>query len=383
MMINIAFIIDTIESPTAGTEKQLLLLIKELDRGLFNPVLCVLRKSSWLEKEFGLCPVHCLDIDSFKDPKAYLNIWRFSGFLKRNKIGILQTHFRDSNIAGVLAARLSGTPVVISTRRNQGYWHTKGELKILKFLNRWTDLFLANSESTKVWTQDAEGIPPEKIDVIHNGMDLEPFRSSQVYRKAVREELGIKDTDPVAGIVANLRPVKGIDVFLKAAGIVKASVPEARFLVIGDGLERDRLKFLSGGLGLDGSVIFLGKRQDIPRLLGALDAGVLTSHSESFSNSVVEYLAAGLPVVCTDVGGCREAVEDGVNGFVVKPGEPALIADGLLKVFKCNSDAMSAECRKKAQRLFSISRMMKKHEEIYLTMYGHGNGLVKTRAALN
>lgn len=381
-MINVAFIIDVIESPTAGTEKQLVSLIKGLDRSVFNPYLCALRRSAWLEDEFNLCPVHFLDAGSFKNPKTYLNILKFSRFLKGHKIDILQTHFRDSNMAGILAAKLAGTKTIISTRRNQGYWHTSLDRVILRLINRWVDRFIANSVSTKAWAEDAEGIPPEKISVIHNGMDLEPFLASRAFRKTVRAELGIKDTDLVAGVVANLRPVKGLDVFLRAAGLVKKSLPEAKFLIIGEGPERERLQKLSTALGLDKSVLFLGRRQDIPRLLGAIDAGALTSHSESFSNAVVEYLASGLPVVCTDVGGCREAVEDGVNGFVVRPGDHAHVAEGLLKVLgDGKSGAMSEESRRKAEALFSISMMMKNYEEFYLTVSGHGKGVVKERVA--
>jgi glycosyltransferase involved in cell wall biosynthesis len=381
-MINVAFIIDVIESPTAGTEKQLVTLIKGLDRSVFNPYLCALRRSAWLEEEFDLCPVHFLDAGSFRNPKTYLNILKFSRFLKKNNIDILQTHFRDSNIAGILAAKIAGTKTVISTRRNQGYWHTSLDRVILRLINRWVDCFISNSMSTKAWATGVEGIPPEKISVIHNGMDLEPFRASRSFRKAVRAELGIKDTAPVAGIVANLRPVKGLDVFLMAAALVKKSLPEARFLIIGEGPERKNLQKLSSALGLDKSVLFLGRRQDIPRLLGALDAGALTSHSESFSNAVVEYLAAGLPVVCTDVGGCREAVEDGVNGFVVRPGDHVHVAEGLLKVLGGGlSGAMSEESRRKAESLFSLPTMMKNYEEFYLAVCGHGKAVAKERVA--
>ena len=123
-MIKIAFIIDTIESPTAGTEKQLLLLIKHLDRRKFKPYLCVLRSSQWLREEFDLCELFNAEISSFKKPSAYLNIYRLSRFLRAERIDIVQTHFRDGSIAGILAARISGTKSIVGTRRNQGYWHT-------------------------------------------------------------------------------------------------------------------------------------------------------------------------------------------------------------------------------------------------------------------
>ncbi|MDH4099355.1 MAG: glycosyltransferase [Nitrospirota bacterium] len=371
-MIKVAFVIDTIESPTAGTEKQLLLLIENLDRREFSPVLCVLYSSDWLSSEFRSCPLYVIGARSFKTPGMYASIFRFRNFLKKEGVSIVQTHFRDSNIVGILAARLAGIKAVISSRRNQGYWYTPTEIRLLKILNRWVSLFVANAESTKEWAVRTESIPREKIEVIYNGLDLDKFRSLiSDAKKRSRECLNINPVAPVVGIVANLRPVKGVDVFLRAAALVKKDLPGAIFVSIGDGGERSKLEALSEELGIADSVRFLGKRLDIASILPAFDVAVLSSRSESFSNAVVEYMAAGLPVVCTDVGGCREAVGDGINGFVVPVGDYAAMGASIATILKDGLQGeMGTISRKRANDLFGLDSMISKFERMFDRLAG-------------
>jgi hypothetical protein len=165
--VKIAFVIDSIASPTAGTEKQLLFLLKDLDRNKFEPYLCCLQSSQWLEKDFDICLVYVAKIKSFRNPVSYFRLWRFAKFLRREKVDIVQTHFRDSNIAGIISGKLAGIRKIISTRRNIGYWHNGLEILILRFLKRWVTKFLANSEYAKIHAMEIEGIPLEKIEVIY------------------------------------------------------------------------------------------------------------------------------------------------------------------------------------------------------------------------
>lgn len=364
--IKIAFVIDTIFSPTAGTEKQLLLLLKNLDRSKFEPYLCYLKSSQWLKEKFDLCPAYFIGIRSFKHPISLFNILRFAGFLHKNKIDIVQTQFRDSNIAGIIAAKVACIPAVISSRRGMPYWKNEHELALLKKLNRWVTLFVVNSCHTKKLTKKAENVPEEKIQVIYNGIDHALFQKNQgAIRGEGRRLLGIPDNSPAIGIVANLKPVKGIDVFLRAAQIVKQDVPDARFVIVGDGDEREKLEMLATELGINDSVKFLGKREDIPAILNSLDLGVLTSHFESFSNTILEYLAAGLPVVCTDVGGVREVVVDGVDGFVVQPGDYRTMADKLKTIIDRKLYEPMGKEGLKISRKFSLSFMVEQYEETY------------------
>jgi L-malate glycosyltransferase len=375
-MIKIAFVIDSIYTSAGGTEGQLLALIKNLDRAKFAPTLCILRSSAWMDKEFDLCPLYHVGINSFKNPLSILQLAKFARFLKNNRFDIVQTHFNDSNKAGIIAARLAGIPTVISSRRNQGYWHNRFELTALKFLNRHVDLFIANSYSTKQWAIDAEGIPASKITVIYNAVNLERFQNiCPEVRANYRSKLGIPQDAFVVGIVANLRPVKRIDIFIRAARRVKEQLPHAKFIVIGgtsDSAMEDKLKGLVAEHGLEGELQFLGIRHDVENLLKTMDVAVLTSESESFSNSVVEYLASGLPVVSTDVGGAREAIVNGNNGYIVPVNDFQEIAAKILAISR--DHAMTSRSDKGLQRikeLFSLDTIINQYEELYSSLKLH------------
>ena len=366
-MIKIAYVIDTIDSPTGGTEKQLLLLLSQLDRSRFSPVLCVLHSSKWLEDEFDLCPLYNLEIYSLMKPGTLLRFLKFIRFLTVENVDVIHSFFKDGMRIGIMAGKLARLKKIIAVRRNQGYWMTPLDLKITKLINQWVDLIIANCHDTCEWAVKFEGFPVEKIKVIHNGMDLEQFRQLSANSCVeYRVELGIPFNVPVICIVANLRPVKSIDMFISAAAMVKTVLSDAHFIIIGDGDLEPILKQQSRALGLESCLQFLGRRFDIPQLLGISTIGVLSSCSESFSNTIVEYLAAGLPVVCTDVGGAREAVEDDVNGFVVPSGDYAAMADKIISIWQDGkSQVMGAASRNKAEAFFSLESMMKQYEEIY------------------
>ncbi|RII27477.1 MAG: glycosyl transferase group 1 [Geobacter sp.] len=370
-MIKIAFIIDMIESPTAGTEKQLLLLIKHLDRSRFQPYLCVLRTSEWLEKEFDACPVFVVKMDSFKSIKGLKGLFVLSKYLKDKGVDIVQTHFRDSSIAGILAAKLAGIKVVIGTRRNQGYWLTPFELKIQKNLDRWVTIYIANSQSTKQWLINNEGVDHRRVEVVNNGFDISLFPSNTyAFKCQMRKSLGIPEHAPVIVIVANLRPVKDHETFLRAAQIVLCYRPDSRFLVVGSGPELSKLKTLSSELGIAKAINYLGARLDIPDILVACDIGVLSSTSESFSNALVEYMASGLPVVTTDVGGAREAVDDGVNGFIVPIRNWDEMGKRIANLLESGRAAeMGQESCRRSKERFSLATMIQKSEQLYSSVY--------------
>ncbi|WP_236615139.1 glycosyltransferase [Desulfovibrio sp. X2] len=370
--MRVAFLIDEIFSPAAGTERQLLMLIEGLDRREFEPHLCVLRSTPWIEREFarrpGACPLHVLNIASFFSPAAWRGVWRFSRWLRQERIDVLQMHFRDSALAGVPAAALAGTPLVVGTRKNQGYWMNGRERFLQRLLNRGVDVFVANSEDTRDKAVAGEGIARERMRVIHNGLDLASLPPPTPVRRArARALLGIPERTLVVGMVANLRPVKRVDVFVEAAARVAAERPHTVFVVVGEGEERPGLEARAAALGLNGNMRFLGRRTDVADLLPGLDVGVLTSDSESFSNSMLEYMAAGLPVAATAVGGCREALGDSPAGVLVAPGDAEGLARGvgmLLGQEGLRREAAARHPRRVAE-MFSRERYVADYAALY------------------
>lgn len=362
-MIKIAFVIDTIESPTAGTEKQLLLLIRKLDKQKFKPFLCVLKSSLWLEQEFTDCERFTVNFSSFGKISCYFNLLNFSRWLRKNEVDIVQTFFNDGNKVGILAARIAGVKVVVSTRRNQGYWHGSLTLFGLKFFNFFTNHFLVNSEKTKQWLQGTQKISDEKITVIHNAIEHELYyRATKAQKLAFRQYLGVAEQSILVGIVANLRPVKAIDVFIKSAQLVRKEVSQAVFVIVGDGSERNALESMCRDLGVSNCVCFLGKRLDIPDILSCIDVGVLSSSSESFSNSIIEYMASGLPVVCTDVGGALEAIDNGMNGFIVEKNDHEEMASKIIEsIYYMSPKEVAIFNNNKIEDMFSIDIIINKY----------------------
>ncbi len=373
-MIRIAFLIDEIASPTAGTEKQLLLLLETLPRTNIEPILCCLRSSEWLNREFKACKLLSFGTSSLKPIPMLARLPSFCSFLRNYKIDIVQTHFRESNYFGVFAAKLARVPAIISTRRGMPYWRNAAEKSLLRAVNSVVDVFVSNSHASSDYFCSNENIPTEKMKVIHNGLDLANYQIDEAMRTANRTALGIDSKICAIGIVSNLKPMKGIDVFIKAASLVRDQSKDTRFFIIGEGPSRDELTALARSMGLESVVIFLGQRLDVPRILSAIDIGVLSSRSESFSNAIIEYQAAALPVVCTDVGGAREAIIDGTTGYLVPPGNERVLAARMLQLVKMPlKKQMGMAGRERVQDLFSIQSIARQYEELYMQIWTSRN----------
>ncbi|HGY56255.1 MAG TPA: glycosyltransferase [Caldithrix abyssi] len=370
MAVKIAFVIDKIDYKIGGTERQLLLLLDHLDKKEFEPWLCVFRYSSWMEKYKQQYNIHYFNFGSFFSPVSYWNLYKFARWLKKNQFQIVQTQFRDGNIVGILAAKMAGIKTILSSRRNEGYWLNKTELFILKLLNRYVTGYLANSESIKRFVQRVEKIDPKKVKVIYNGVDFSYFDNLDTEYKELRNQFGLQDDDFVITMIANLRPVKRVDVLIDAAAEVVKTNNKAKFLLVGDGEEENNLKTLTKKYGLERQVIFLGKRSDIPQILAVSNLGVLTSASEGLSNAIIEYMGAGLPVICTKVGGNEELVEDGVNGFLIRPGDSKTLSGKIAAFIKQPSlvEKMGQESARKARQLFALDVMIKRTENYYKSL---------------
>ena len=367
--INISFVIDSIQIPTAGTEKQLLLLLKSLDRSKYNSSLVCLFQSEWMREHFDICPVHEIGTKSPLSPCSWPKVFKLARHFTLNGIQIVHTFFRDASIAGIIAARIAHVPIVVSSRRNRGYWLNRFEIAVLRCLNRRVSAVIANSVDIKEFTHRVEGYPLEKINVIYNGIDTEFFKAaSPESSRAAAERLGIPSGAPVAASIANLRPIKGIDVLIRALPTVTRIHPEFTLLIGGEGSEAGKLQNLVKELNLARNVRFLGSVKDVRSVLQLCDLGILSSHSESLSNSIVEYMAMGLPVVATDVGGTREMIKHGENGFLVPAGDSEALAQATLRVLRDRElmAKVGAENRKKAERMFGKERCIREHEELYV-----------------
>ncbi len=329
--IRVGFVIDSL-LPGAGTENQLTLLLERFDRARVAPRLACLWHNPALDALGLEPPPEILGFRRLAAPEGVRGIVRLRGWIRRERLDLVVTFFRDANIAGTLAAGLARRPVV-STRRNLGWWHTPREVAVLRVLDRMTARFVANSEAVAERAREVERLDPRRIEVIPNAVDTARFRPPDPgEREAARRALELDGNGPVVGCVGNLRPVKDHRGLLAAWERVLESLPEARLVLAGDGPEAGALRELAAPFGK--SVRFLGAREDVPALLQAFDLGVLPSVSEGSSNALLEYLASGLPAVATAVGGSPEILAGRSFGRLVPSGNPAALAEALIQAAK-------------------------------------------------
>jgi glycosyltransferase involved in cell wall biosynthesis len=255
---------------------------------------------------------------SFSRPSFFTALRRFTQFLRREKIEVLHLQFRDSTYFGVLAGRLARVKRILLSRRNIGHWMTFRDRCLMRLCHRLAHATIANSEASRRTVIEQERARPERVHILPNGIDMDRFADTPPYSPKLNGELRR------VGVLSNLRPVKGIDVFIRAAARVAAELPNVEFSIAGEG-DPAPYRQLANECGIADKVRFLGSVVDVPAFLAMLDVAVLPSHAEGFSNSLLEYMAAGRPIVATAVGGNLEVIEHGDNGLLV----PADDADAM------------------------------------------------------
>ena len=367
-MIKIAYIIDTIESPSAGTEQQLLMLLNNLDRDRFSPYLICLRDSPWLKSQSFNFPVYIFNIRKIFSLGFVHFIRQFNQLHKIEKFDIVQTFFADANIVGVIAAKMAGVKVILASRRNIGDTLTNLQLYALRIIKRYTKKFLANSRAAARKAMELEGIKPERIEVIYNGLYLDKFRLiSPELRARQRTEWGISEDDILIGLIANLRPVKNIEALIEAAYRLTGIYPNLKFVVVGEGQQREDLQKRINIANLGECFKLVGRYGDIVPCLAAFDVAVLCSKAEGFSNSLIEYMAAGLPSIASDVGGNAEAISHKESGIIYSSNDPDGLTNGLSYLIENKEIAREygQKARAAAMKKYDVTTYVKNHEEFY------------------
>lgn len=300
---------------------------------------------------------------------------RLSWEIRRLKVDILHSYFEGSDIWGTLLAKLAGIPVIISSKRDLGFSKNKKILMAYRFINPFVTKIISVSEAVKYQVSLQEKVNLKKIVTIYNGVDPDQFSGSN-QKDALKAELKLNISSPIVGVLANIRPIKGMEYFIYAASKVVKKFPTAQFIIIGKCLPSqesliyyDRLKSLVKELKLYNNLYFIGGRRDIPDILSIMDVSVLPSLSEGFSNTVIESMFASKPLVVTNVGGNAEAVVHGKTGFVVPPKNIDKLADAvtMLLADKKLAKRMGEAGKVRAKQLFSVETMIERIENLYVT----------------
>ena len=363
--IRICYVIDDL-TPGAGTENQLRLLLRHLDRERFEPHLVLLRPTI-SEDDLARfdCPVVKLSGGSIFSTGTWGNGRTLARYIREHDIDILQLFFVDSRLLGTLVGRPVGVPRLVFCRREMGHWVNWKYRIMLRVLAGMSHHCLVNAAAIKERVVGEERFPADRIRVIYNGADIGPEQPRGLLKKA---DLGLPDDAPVVGIVANIRPVKRHDLFLEMAE--KMTDRSCRFLVVGAGAGLADLQARVAASTVAGRFHFHHTTRDLMEVMNLFDVAALTSESEGLSNALVEYAFAGVPTVAFTVGGNAEVVVEGETGYLAPLGDTDLLArrvDALL-ADPALAGEMGARARRRAFEKFSVKRMVDETEAFYLSI---------------
>ncbi len=353
-----------------GAEKMLYHTIKGLDPACYSVRLCSLKKkgvyANMLETE-GV-NVYSLDMKDEDTLSGWFDSLRVLMllalyFLKEKPVIVHSFLFR-ANIIARIAAFLTGVPVVICSVRVMG-----GEKPYSRFIERATafmaDHYVAVSEQVKAHVHRSTGIAERKISTIYNGIAV--AKGDIRDHGELRSRNGLNADDRLVMTAGRLHRQKGFDCLIQAMAVVHTACPRVKLLILGEGEEENNLKKLARSLELTDRIQFLGLRPDVDRLLHCIDLFVLPSRWEGLPNAVLEAMAAGKPVVATEVGGIPELVVRGVTGMIVPPQDVHALAEAIKALLSDEPRALSmgAAGRERVQRHFSIDAMIAKTEALY------------------
>jgi glycosyltransferase involved in cell wall biosynthesis len=361
--VRIAFCITDLDP--GGAERALVQLVTRLDRARWEPAVFCLAGRGALADELSAAgvPVVCLGASHWTGVGA---VWRLCRELRRFRPTLLQTFLFHANLAGRLAGRLAGVLTIVS-----GIRVAEKRSRVYLWLDRWTNWLVATnvcvSQAVADFSIAEGGLSRRKIVVIHNGVDVARFAGA---RPAELSALGIPERSRTLLTIGRLDRQKGLLDLIEAAGVVVQKHPDAHFLLVGEGPERAALERAVRERGLAARVHFAGWRADVPELLSAGCALVLTSHWEGLPNVILEAMAAGMPVVASRVEGTAELVIDGQTGRLVPSRSPELLAAALEALLNDSQGAaaMGRAGRERAAAEFTWEATVARYDALYRSL---------------
>jgi sugar transferase (PEP-CTERM/EpsH1 system associated) len=364
-IIKICYIIGQLRR--GGAERQLYELVRGIDRNRFEPIVISLSQGGhWADKIREL-NIQVIELERRKN-KEFARLWRLIKLIRKIKPKIVHTYLFPANSYGRVAANVCRVPIIIASERSLpeiGKGKTKTMIYIDKILSPFSHAIICNSLRASEVLIKHYSFNPEKVFTVYNGIDVAAISNNGNNENQ-------KVTTKVVGIVGSLEPVKNHKLFLQIAKIIidQTSADSIKFLIVGKGSLRKELEEFAANLGIKDSVIFTGERTDIPELLHTMDVFVLTSQHEGLSNAVMEAMAAGIPVVATDVGGNSELIINDETGFLCLGDDSEAFAERVIYLLNNDDKAkqMGEKGKRKIMNRFRVERMIKETENIYLTL---------------
>jgi len=333
---HVLFIIDEL-CEIGGAERVLLQTVRLLRQRNYNCSVITFKIQPNLEETQQIdFPLYVFPLGRTYNWNALRVALQIRRIIREQKVSIVHTFFETSDIWGSIVAKLSGVPVLISSRRDMGILRSRKHFMAYKFTGPLYDAVLTVAPQVRDYCINQDGIHPDRVHTLFNGLEMEKIESARS-RVRMRRELQIGDHVPVIPTFANIRRIKGIDGLAPVPSAVCAKFPESLFFVIGTRSDRqycEELDQMVASLNLQKNFRFLGSSEDVASFLKMSDVFCLLSRSEGFSNALIEAMACRLPCVATDVGGNREALQDGKSGFLVANEDWETAADRVLRLLQ-------------------------------------------------
>jgi len=371
--INILYIIDQFHAG-GGTERHLSYLTTQLDRKKFAPYLVVfdLKNNPLIEKiQNSGIPIYHVQVRKYYSPNAFKKAFHLRKIIKENQIDMVQTFHYKADTYGAIISYLTGIKKIVSSKRDTGDLKKKKHFFLHRVCNHFINNFIFVSNAVRGVVSQREHISNKRTKTICNGIDPTKFSPpDKAAKQASRTKFNILEKDFVIGMVAWLRPEKNHPVLFEAIQLAKNTIPNCKLLVVGGGTLLEPYQKLTKEMGLAGQVIFTGPcdAPTVRELLAIMDlACLIPGGNEGFSNSVLEKMAMGLPVIVSDVGGNAEAVADGYNGLVIPPNDSAGLARAIIALYQDEDlrRKMGSNSRQRVEEKFSLAFMIKEHECFY------------------
>lgn len=358
---------------TGGAEVMLYRLLSVLDRDRFEPHVISITGDGPLGdalRKAGV-PVRLLEMDA-RAPNPVL-LFKLMRWLREIRPALVQTWMYHADLIGGVAAYLTRRPVLwgIHTSSLDASAVKPGSRKVVRVnaaLSRWLPQGIVSCSERARISHVAFGFRSDKFVVIPNGFDLEVFRPDASARASVLRELKLGTEAHLIGLVARFDPVKDHETFIRAAGILHRRDPKAHFVLCGKGISWENSGLCSwiDAEDLSAHCSLLGRRDDVPRLMAALDLCTLSSIAEAFPNVLGEAMACGVPCVSTDVGDAADVI--GATGIVVPPRDPEALANGwarVLSLAESERAGLAREARKRIESRYSIRAIARQYEAVF------------------
>jgi glycosyltransferase involved in cell wall biosynthesis len=339
-----------------GTERFLLNLIRYL-KDDYNFTVAYLKERGPIADEIEKMHIPVFKVNGVRD---------LAHLLGQHRMDIVHTHLYRANVIGRLAAHSAGVKQIISSQRSIDGWKSFYHIWLDHWTARYANVIIANSQAARDILVLREKIPAAKIKVVYNGIEPYPEISRQEL-SAVKHDLNIPDSTPIIGCVTRFHKEKGAHLLPEIIRLVAARRPDVKFLLVGDGPEKNSVGQALQEMRLEKLAHFTGFQQNIIRFVSFMDVFFLPSREESMPLALLESMGAGVPSICTDVGGAREIITDKETGLLVKAGSPAAVAEAIIWLLENREKAQAMGDRGKQIVLknFILADKMQQIKEIY------------------